>query len=280
MSTIERPQFGTDGLRSRAGDAPMDPETLRRVGCALGVLLQRSGPSQKRVLIGNDGRESSPWILEALAQGLAAAEVSIGDVGLCTTPALAFLTRTQPVDAGLMISASHNPAHDNGVKIFAADGTKLGSDDEAEIATLAVELRPAEPRTPRIRDRSEWLRLYEDHLGERFAALDLTGRIVCIDAANGGGAVLLPSVLRAFGAEVIELGCEPDGFNINDGVGALHPERLQQAVLDHRATLEQTGELAAKRASQRVAWMWQVVDQRLRDALRAHPGLRAALPAD
>ncbi|MBX3461851.1 MAG: phosphoglucosamine mutase [Planctomycetes bacterium] len=237
MSTIEPPQFGTDGLRGRAGDPPMDPETLRRVGAALGVLLQRGGGAQKRVLVGNDGRESAPWILEALGQGLTASEVSIGDVGLCTTPALAVLVRSQPVDAGIMISASHNPAHDNGVKIFGADGTKLGAADEAEIAALAVELRPAALRTPRVRDRGDLLVRYEEVLAARFPQLDLQGRKVCVDAANGGGSLLAPRILRAFGADVVEVACEPDGFNINDGVGALHPEALRAAVLASRADL-------------------------------------------
>jgi phosphoglucosamine mutase len=237
MSAIERPQFGTDGLRGRAGDAPMDPETLRRVGAALGVLLQRQGGAQKRVLVGNDGRESAPWILEALGQGLAAAEVAVGDVGLCTTPALAFLARRERVDAGVMISASHNPAHDNGIKIFGHDGTKLRDEDEAEIASLAVELRPADPRDARTRDRSALLVKYESRFAEQFPELDLAGRVVCVDAANGGGSWLAPRILRAFGAEVIELACEPDGFNINDGCGALHPERLALAVRDHGACL-------------------------------------------
>ena len=237
MTEIEPPKFGTDGLRGRAGDAPMEPETLRRVGAAFGVLLQRSGAAQKRVLIGNDGRESAPWILEAMAQGLTAAEVSIGDVGLCTTPALAFLTRTQKVDAGIMISASHNPAHDNGIKIFAADGTKLLDEDEAEIANLAVDLRPAVLRTPRSRDRSDLLVQYEELFAEQFPDLDLTGRKVCIDAANGGGSELAPRILKAFGADVVELACEPDGFNINDDCGALHPDRLAAAVREHGACL-------------------------------------------
>jgi phosphoglucosamine mutase len=235
MTNIEPPKFGTDGLRGRAGDAPMDPETLRRVGAALGVLLQRGGEAQKRVLVGNDGRESAPWILEALAQGLTAAEVAITDVGLCTTPALAFLSRTQPFAAGIMISASHNPAHDNGIKIFAADGTKLRDDDEAELAALAVELRPAELRTARTRGRAELLLEYEEAFGAMFPSLDLSGRKVCIDAANGGGSELAPRILRAFGAEVVELACEPDGFNINDGCGALHPEALAAAVREHGA---------------------------------------------
>ncbi len=237
MTSIDPPQFGTDGLRGRAGDPPMDPETLRRVGAALGVLLQRGGEAQKRVLVGNDGRESAPWILEALAQGLCAAEVAVGDVGLCTTPALAFLCRSQPVDAAIMISASHNPAHDNGVKIFAADGSKLRDEDEAELSALAVALRPAELRTPRTRDRSELLGRYEDRFAEAFPLLDLSGRTVCIDAANGGGSQLAPRVLRAFGATVVEVACEPDGFNINDGCGALHPEALVAAVREHGACL-------------------------------------------
>jgi phosphoglucosamine mutase len=237
MSKIELPQFGTDGLRGQAGRAPMDPETLRRVGSALGILLQRSGTAQKRVLIGNDGRDSAPWILEAMGQGLGAAEVSVSDVGLCTTPALAMLTKTQGVDAGVMISASHNPSHDNGIKIFAPDGTKLSAEDEQEIARLAVEVYPAEPRSPRIKDKSDLLLRYEERFAQQFAQLDLTGRKVCVDAANGGGSLLAPRILRAFGAEVVEIACEPDGFNINDGVGALFPEPLRKAVLEHRANL-------------------------------------------
>lgn len=237
MTEIETPKFGTDGLRGRAGDAPMDPETLRRVGAALGVLLQRGGQAQKRVLVGNDGRESAPWILEALGQGLAAAEVAVGDVGLCTTPALAWLVARENVDAGIMISASHNPSHDNGVKIFAADGSKLRDEDEAEISSLAVALRPAELRTARTRDRSELLTRYVEGYAEAFPDLDLTGRKVCVDAANGGGSELAPRILRAFGAEVVEVCCEPDGFNINEGCGALHPELLAAAVREHGAEL-------------------------------------------
>jgi phosphoglucosamine mutase len=230
MTRIDPPQFGTDGLRGRAGEAPMDPETLRRVGAALGVWLQRGGGAQKRVLVGNDGRESAPWIQEALAQGLAAAEVAMGDVGLCTTPALALLAKDQPVDAAIMISASHNPAVDNGVKIFGGDGAKLSDADERELSALAAELRPDAPRTPRTRDRSDLLARYEELFATRFPDLDLAGRKVCVDAANGGGSQLAPRILRAFGADVVEVACEPDGFNINDGCGALHPQALAAAV--------------------------------------------------
>jgi phosphoglucosamine mutase len=136
-----------------------------------------------------------------------------------------------------MISASHNPAHDNGIKIFASDGAKLRDEDEAEISALAVELRPAELRNARTRDRSDLLVKYEEFFAEQFPDLDLSGRKVCIDAANGGGSELAPRILRAFGAEVVELCCEPDGFNINDGCGALHPEGLAKAVVEHGADL-------------------------------------------
>lgn len=236
MSTFEPVAFGTDGLRGRAGEPPMEPETLRRVGAALGVLLQRAGDgSQRRVLIGNDGRESSSWILDCLVQGLMGADVSAQDVGLIVTPALALLARHEPYSAGIMISASHNPAHDNGIKIFAGDGQKLSDADEAEIAALANELRPDSPSEPRVRSVTKLTLRYEEILGERFPDLDLAGKKVCIDAANGGGSIIGPRLLRAFGAEVIEVGCEPDGFNINEGVGALHPESLSQVVVEHGA---------------------------------------------
>ncbi|MEZ6037371.1 MAG: phosphoglucosamine mutase [Planctomycetota bacterium] len=235
MTTIHPIEFGTDGLRGRAGDPPIEPESLRRVGAALGVLLQQGGGERHRVLIGNDGRESAPWILDCLVQGLMAADASVTDLGLCTTPALASLVRSEPFQAGVMISASHNPAHDNGIKIFASDGSKLRDEDEATLAALAQELRPADPGQPRTRQAEDLLLRYEQLLGERFPQLDLTGKRICVDAANGGGSVIAPRVLRAFGAEVVELGCEPDGFNINDGLGALHPEVLAKAVVEHGA---------------------------------------------
>ncbi|MCK5944752.1 MAG: phosphoglucosamine mutase [Planctomycetes bacterium] len=238
MNTFQPVEFGTDGLRGRAGQAPMEPESLRRVGAALGVLLQREGDgSQRRVLIGNDGRESSPWILDSLVQGLMGADVSAADVGLVTTPALALLTAREPYSAGIMISASHNPAHDNGIKIFGADGSKLRDEDEREIERLANELTVESPSEPRVREVEKLIRRYEELLAERFPDLDLTGHKVCIDAANGGGAELAPRVLRMFGAEVVEVGCESDGFNINDGVGALHPANLSPVVREHGAIM-------------------------------------------
>jgi phosphoglucosamine mutase len=234
---FQPPRFGTDGLRGHAGVPPLDPETLRRVGAALGLWLQRRGPDQKRVVLGNDGRDSAPWILDALAQGLAATEVSSVDIALTTTPALAYLARTEPFVAGIMISASHNPAEDNGVKIFDGAGRKLDDAAEREIERLTTDCGFDTGGEARTRSKPELLDRYVDWLGNRFVGLDLEGATVVVDAANGGGAELAPHVLRAFGADVVAVACEPDGTNINDGCGALHPSNIVATVRQSGAVL-------------------------------------------
>jgi len=231
------PRFGTDGLRGPAGQPPLDPETLRRVGAALGIWLQRTGPERKRVLVGNDGRESASWILDALAQGLGPTECAAADLGLVTTPALAHLTRAGGYVAGIMISASHNPAADNGIKIFDAEGQKLADDAERELEQLTTRVEFGDLTTPRPRDVSESVDRYLEHLGNEFADLDLSGRTIVLDAANGGGADIGPAILRMLGADVVPVACEPDGFNINDGCGALHPESIRDAVRQSGAVL-------------------------------------------
>lgn len=235
QSAFVPPVFGTDGLRGKAGQPPLDPITMQRIGAALGVWLQKHGPEQKRVVLGHDGRESAHWIEACLTQGLAATDVSVIDAGLIPTPGLAFLTRTEAVQAGIMISASHNPATDNGIKIFRGDGTKLPDDAEAELARLTVEV-PFEPvASARSKPRRELAQAYQEHLANVFADLDLSGRKIVVDAANGAGSEIAPSVLRCFGAETIAIACEPDGHNINAGVGALHTDYLAQAVRDQGA---------------------------------------------
>ncbi|MBK8974963.1 MAG: phosphoglucosamine mutase [Planctomycetes bacterium] len=235
--SFQPPRFGTDGLRGRAGEPPLDPETLRRVGAALGMWVQRSGPERKRVLVGNDGRESAMWILEALAQGLATADCSTVDIGLTTTPALAWLARHEPVVAGIMISASHNPAHDNGVKIFDHSGHKLPDEAEREIEALTATLEFAEIPLGRASEDTRVLDRYVEELANRFAHVDLTGATVVVDGANGGGSELAPIVLRGLGADVVRVACEPDGFNINDGCGSLHPESIRDIVRQSGAVL-------------------------------------------
>lgn len=230
-----RPSFGTDGLRGRAGQPPMDPETMRRIGGALGLWLQQHGTDQKRVLLGHDGRESAAWIAQNLLQGLAAAEVSVWDAGLIPTPGLAFLTRSQPVLAGIMISASHNPATDNGIKIFFGDGTKLADAAETEIAEISETVDFDISTSIRLRERHELQRFYAEHLVNTFGHLDLSKARIVLDTAHGAGSELGPEVLEALGAEVMCLGNEPDGHNINKGAGALHPERMAQLVKEQRA---------------------------------------------
>ncbi len=227
---FQAPSFGTDGLRGSVGTPPMDPETMRRVGAALGIWLQRQGPERKRVVIGNDGRDSSIWILECLAQGLWATETGVVDVDLCSTPALAYLAATENFVGGVMISASHNPASDNGIKIFDDCGSKLSDEAEAEIADLSTKLDFDSGEKMGIKEGRELLSKYGECLANRFSSLELDGTTIVIDAANGGASNLAPEILRGLGADVVDMGCEPDGYNINAGVGALHPEHIVEAV--------------------------------------------------
>lgn len=231
------PTFGTDGLRGCAGVAPMDPETLRRLGAALGLWLQRQGPERKRVVIGNDGRDSALWILECLAQGFWCAETSVTDVGLCTTPALAYLACNASFAAGVMISASHNPSSDNGIKIFDSQGGKLPPEAEREIAELTSRLDLEGLENTKIKEGCDLLTQYGEYLATRFANLDLSGTTIVIDAANGGGSELAPQVLRSFGADVVAHACEPDGQNINHAVGALHPKGIIDLVIHSAAVI-------------------------------------------
>ncbi|MCA8941742.1 MAG: phosphoglucosamine mutase [Planctomycetes bacterium] len=232
-----RPEFGTDGLRGPAGQPPLDPDTLRRVGAAFGLWLQRQGPERKRVVIANDGRDSSSWILECLAQGLSSTEVSSTDIGLATTPALAWITRSGSFAAGIMISASHNPATDNGIKLFADDGHKISDAAQDEIADLAPKLDLGELTTPRAKEESSLLTRYQERLANSFVGLDLSGKTIVVDAANGGGSDLAPSTLRALGADVVAMHCEPDGWNINEDCGALHPDGIVETVIASGAVL-------------------------------------------
>jgi phosphoglucosamine mutase len=232
------PRFGTDGLRGHAGTPPLDPDTLRRVGAVLGGWIQRHAAGTERAaLIGNDGRASAAWIRDALVQGLAHANVATIDLGLLTTPALAYLTRTQPCAAGIMISASHNPASDNGIKIFGPDGSKLEDAAEREIEAGTARVAVSERAPSGCASRPELLDAYREFLDGEFAGLDLEWATVVVDAANGGGSEIAPAVLRTFGARVVAVACAPDGHNINRGVGATHPSHIVPAVLETKATL-------------------------------------------
>lgn len=227
--------FGTDGIRGVAGEFPLDPETIYCFGRALGDWAAHHG-ERPEVLIGMDTRESGPWIAETVAAGLAAQGVHTRFAGLVTTPGVAYLTRTDDFVAGLMISASHNPFHDNGLKVFDHSGFKIPDAEEHVMEEEILRMAEGKPVPSRLKlEVDEGLdRRYLDFLTGLFDG-SLKGRRLVIDCAHGASTHLAPELFRRLGAEVIAIGCEPDGRNINAGVGALHTDHLAARVLAERA---------------------------------------------
>ncbi len=239
VTTVKMRQlFGTDGIRGVAGEYPLDQRTVIAIGRALG---QRLAARDKlaRVLIGQDTRESSAWISAALAAGLESAQVQVISAGVLTTPGIAYLTRANKFSAGIVISASHNPWQDNGIKVFGADGYKL-SDElehaiEADIFAHIEQLTdgashnvvPASEMLPgdsKLRDE------YTQWLASFVAATDFRRLRVLVDGANGAASTVAPLVFRKCGIAADFLHVEPNGQNINAGCGALHPGHVAQAV--------------------------------------------------
>lgn len=233
-----RRYFGTDGIRGRVGIWPITPEFVLKLGWAVGKVLARQGNG--KVLIGKDTRISGYMFESVLESGLSAAGIDTHLLGPMPTPAIAYLTRTLRAQAGIVISASHNPYYDNGIKFFSAQGTKLP--DELE---LAIEEQLEQPMT--TVDSAE--------LGKAIRVVDAPGRYIefckstvssdiilnglkiVVDCAHGSAYHIAPNVLRELGAEVIEMGVEPNGLNINLNCGATHPENLRQQVLEQGADL-------------------------------------------
>jgi phosphoglucosamine mutase len=225
--------FGTDGIRGRAGEGALTPAFQRRLGRVLGARLARAG-APPRVAIGHDGRASGPAIVAALAEGLNAAGCAADLVGLCTTPSLAFVAGAGGYGAGAMVSASHNPAEDNGVKIFGADGAKLADAEESEIErALAAPDPPAASAPGMVRERPEALDGYLDWLRGSCAELDLRGVRILADCAHGGASRLAARALEGLGAVAVCIHDAPDGANVNRGCGALHPEVAAAAARAH-----------------------------------------------
>jgi phosphoglucosamine mutase len=223
--------FGTDGIRGVAGEYPLDPETVYAFGLALGHDAVRA-QSSPEILIGADTRESGTWIAELVAGGLEQAGARVRYAGTITTPGVAYLTRTGPFLAGVMISASHNPYQDNGLKVFGHNGFKLPDAEEALVEEEILRLRKAgvTPKPAPLRAESEWDRKYLDFLVS-LATMRLEGVKLAMDCGNGAAYRLAPELFRRLGAEVTTLCAEPNGRNINLHCGALHLERLQEAVL-------------------------------------------------
>lgn len=232
----ERKFFGTDGVRGLVGEAPITPEFVLKLGWAAGRVLSKQGT--RKVIIGKDTRISGYMLESALEAGLAAAGLQAAFTGPMPTPAVAYLTRTFRAEAGIVISASHNPYYDNGIKFFSSEGTKLP--DEVE---LAIEAELEKPLTCvesamlgkayRISDAAG--RYIEFCKGTFPTELSLADYKIVVDCAHGATYHIAPNVFKELGAEVITLGCEPNGTNINDKVGATDVAALQAKVLEEKA---------------------------------------------
>ncbi len=232
----ERKYFGTDGIRGKVGESPITPDFVLKLGWAAGKVLARHG--SRKIIIGKDTRISGYMLESALEAGLAAAGLSASFTGPMPTPAVAYLTRTFRAEAGIVISASHNPYYDNGIKFFSIDGTKLP--DEVEEAIEAEMEKPitcvesAElGRANRIVDAAG--RYIEFCKGTFPNENNLNGLKVVVDCAHGATYHIAPNVFRELGAEVITIGCEPTGININDECGATDVRMLQKRVLEEGA---------------------------------------------
>lgn len=229
--------FGTDGIRGIPGEFPLDDATLDRTGQALGNYL-RARAGRPRVLIGRDTRESGPHIAERIAAGLTSAGAEPVSAGVLTTPGVAWLVTREGFSAGVVISASHNPYHDNGVKLISSSGMKFPDAVEAELEQLILSLGPstAVAAPPRPQDEEK---LHDDYLAglrERvFPGAKLAGMKIVLDCANGAASKLAPPLFSSIGADVIAMNDSPDGKNINFHCGSLHPDGMQKRVVDARA---------------------------------------------
>jgi phosphoglucosamine mutase len=229
--------FGTDGIRGVAGQPPLDSRTVAALGMALGRDLHKQGVGDKPVLIGMDTRESGPQIAAQLAGGLENAGVHALFAGVVTTPGVAYLTRTDEFAAGVMISASHNPFEDNGIKVFARSGYKLPDQEEHEIEEEIFRIldgMAADPAAPKPLTESYGVRRYLDFLLSTLS-VKLDGLKLVLDCGNGAASALAPQLFRKAGASVTTICTEPNGRNINLNCGALHVENLSKAVVAHGA---------------------------------------------
>lgn len=232
--------FGTDGVRGKAGKK-VSAVNAMRLAMATGMYFKQFAKTNK-ILVGKDTRRSGYMIENAIVSGLTAVGFDVIQIGPMPTPAIAFLTENMRCDAGIMISASHNPYYDNGIKFFDAEGNKLNRDKEMKIEALYEDAKRLEAAqvTDKLIGKSkridDVIGRYIVHIKNSFPRpLTLAGKRVVIDCANGAGYIVGPTILRELGADVIVVGAKPDGFNINEGCGAMHPEALAKVVLESRA---------------------------------------------
>jgi phosphoglucosamine mutase len=246
-----RKLFGTDGIRAVAGEAPLDKRTIYTVGLALAAKLSQSG-KPVRVIMGMDTRESGPWIAATLAAGLRAGGAGVASAGILTTPAIAFLARKHGFSAGVVISASHNPWRDNGIKIFGGDGYKLPDEVELSIESEIARVLTTNPSPPtdavlpEVNEtyRAEYIRFLLDAV----PGISLDNRSVVIDCANGAASSVAPQLFESLHGTVEVTHASPDGRNINEHCGALHPEIVAAQVKVSGASMGFTFDGDADRA--------------------------------
>jgi phosphoglucosamine mutase len=236
--------FGTDGMRGKAGVFPLDSKSIRTVGVSLGIHLTQKLGRPPSIVIGRDTRESGEWLEASLTEGLISSGAQCHSAGVITTPGVAFLTRTLPADAGVVISASHNEYQDNGIKIFAPSGQKLDEDTEQQIeadiyATDASRVNDASVGAVNNGGSADQLqRRYLEYLvNDINQRQTFPGLSIVVDCANGAAYSLAPKLFERLGAKATVINCSPDGRNINRDSGSLHIEGLQRAVVNQRADL-------------------------------------------
>ena len=241
MPAMSRSLFGTDGVRGRANSDSMTAENVMRIGMAAGLVFNRGG-HRHRVVVGKDTRLSGYMIEQALTAGFLSVGMDVLLLGPIPTPAVAFLTRAMRADVGVMISASHNPYEDNGIKLFGPDGFKLSDAVEDEIEKLVLspgDMRRAAPaaigRAKRLEDAEG--RYIEAVKASAARGLTFSGLKVVIDCAHGAAYKVAPTVLWELGADVVPFAVSPDGFNINGNCGSTHPASLQEHVIEQKADL-------------------------------------------
>ena len=224
--------FGTDGVRGTAGQPPLDPPTVRRLGAAL-VRALPHGTESAQFLVGRDTRESGGWIEAELAHGACGEGAMVTTAGVVPTPAVAFLTRTGSYDAGVVISASHNPYEDNGIKVFSGKGEKFTEAVEREVEAIVADRSwSAHGGEAGAVPRADLVDAYLDHLRAVFPeASKIEPFTIVIDCANGATTTAAPELFNSLGFETIVIGNRPDGRNINLGCGSTHPERLAETVV-------------------------------------------------
>ena len=246
-----RKLFGTDGIRAVAGEAPLDKRTIYAVGVALATKLAEAH-HPVRIVMGMDTRESCPWIAATLTAGLRAAGAEVASAGVLTTPAIAFLARKHGFSAGVVISASHNPWQDNGIKIFAHDGYKLPDEVELGIEseiTKVLATNPTVPENPAVPEVNESYRAdYIRFLLTAVPGISLDNRHIVLDCANGAASSVAPQLFESLHGTVDVTHASPDGRNINEHCGALHPEIVAAQVKVSGASLGITFDGDADRA--------------------------------